>query len=68
MAMTPTPAKVLAADPNARLNQIYSTRADKVLFVQGDPGLSFASIADVLDISHAAGVDHVAIVTRAALR
>ncbi|MGA7884890.1 MAG: biopolymer transporter ExbD [Acidobacteriaceae bacterium] len=51
-----------------RLNQINSTRADKVLFVQGDPGLSFASIADVLDISHAAGVDHVAIVTPAALR
>jgi len=49
----------------AELNRIYSTRADKVLFVQGDPGLSFASVAAVLDLSHAAGVDHVAIVTRA---
>lgn len=52
----------------ARLDQIYSTRADKVLFVRGDPGLSFASVAAVLDISHAAGVDHVAILTPATLR
>jgi biopolymer transport protein ExbD len=49
----------------ATLNQVYSTRADKVLFVEGDPALSFAAVAAVLDLSHAAGVDHVAIVTPA---
>lgn len=47
----------------AELNRIYSTRADKVLFVQGNPGLSFAAVAAVLDLSHAAGVEHVAMMT-----
>ena len=48
---------------SSELNRIYATRADKSLFVKGDPGLDFASVAEVIDAGRAAGVDHVAILT-----
>jgi biopolymer transport protein TolR len=47
----------------SELDRIYATRAEKVLFVKGDPALSFASVAAVIDAGRAAGVDHVAILT-----
>jgi biopolymer transport protein ExbD len=50
-------------DLPARLAAIYSNRAQRVLFVKGDDQLSFRQIADVIDISHSAGVDHVGLMT-----
>jgi biopolymer transport protein ExbD len=47
----------------AELSRIYSIRAEKVLFVQGDRGLDFASVAAVIDMARALGVDHVGILT-----
>jgi biopolymer transport protein TolR len=47
----------------AELTRIYSIRAEKVLFVQGDPKLDFAAVAEVLDLSRALGIDHVGILT-----
>ena len=47
----------------SELNRIYAARADKALFVKGDPGLDFASVAEVIDAGRAAGADHVAILT-----
>jgi len=47
----------------AELSRIYSSRAEKVLFLQGDPALDFASVAAVLDISRGLGIDHVGILT-----
>jgi len=49
----------------SELDRIYSIRAEKVLFVKGDPALDFASIADVLDLGRALGIDHVGILTPA---
>ncbi|HEX5235593.1 MAG TPA: biopolymer transporter ExbD [Silvibacterium sp.] len=46
-----------------QLDQIYSTRAEKVMFVQGDPNLNFSSVAQVIDIGHAVGVDHIGLIT-----
>lgn len=46
-----------------KLDQIYSTRAEKVMFVKGDPNLNFQSIAEVIDIGHAVGVDHIGLIT-----
>jgi biopolymer transport protein ExbD len=46
-----------------RLNAIYSTRAEKVMFVKGDPELNFESIAEVIDIGHEVGVDHIGLIT-----
>jgi biopolymer transport protein TolR len=50
-------------DLPARLAEIYANRAQRVLFVKGDDQLKFTQIAEVIDISHAAGVDHVGLLT-----
>jgi len=46
-----------------RLEEIYKTRAEKVLFVKADTDLPFATVAQVIDISHSAGVDKVGLIT-----
>ncbi len=50
-------------DLQNRLNQIYSVRAEKVMFVKGDPDLNFQSVAQVVDIGKAVGVDHIGLIT-----
>jgi biopolymer transport protein TolR len=47
----------------SRLAAIYATRARRVLFVKGDDHLSFTEVAEVLDISHAAGIDQIGLMT-----
>ncbi|HEX4311198.1 MAG TPA: biopolymer transporter ExbD [Acidobacteriaceae bacterium] len=49
----------------SELTRIYSMRAEKVLFVQGDPNLNFQSVAEVMDISRALGITHLGILTPA---
>lgn len=46
-----------------QLEQIYATRATKVMFIKGDPNLDFQYVADVLDIGHEASVDHIGVIT-----
>jgi biopolymer transport protein TolR len=46
-----------------RLDEIFAARAEKVMFVKGDPNLNFSSVAEVIDISHAVGVDHIGLIT-----
>jgi biopolymer transport protein ExbD len=41
------------------LAAIYSTRAERVMFIKGDDGLSFTQVAEAIDIGHAAGVDRI---------
>ena len=47
----------------ARLAGIYAQRAQRVLFIKGDDQLSFRQVAEVIDISHAAGFDRVSLMT-----
>jgi biopolymer transport protein TolR len=47
-----------------RLNQIFRTRAERVVFIEADPDLPVSSVADVIDISRRE-VDLVAILTPA---
>lgn len=47
----------------AKLNEVYKTRAERVLFVQGDDGIEFQYIAQAIDLAHAAGVDKVGLMT-----
>ena len=47
----------------ARLRQIFAARQERVMFVKGDPELLYASIAEVIDLGHKAGVDNVGIMT-----
>jgi biopolymer transport protein TolR len=46
-----------------RLVEIFKTRAEKVVFVKGDPDLEFQTIATAIDIAHSAGIDKVGLMT-----
>jgi len=46
-----------------RLNDVFKTRAEKVMFVKADTDLPFNDVAQVIDIAHAAGVDKVGLIT-----
>jgi biopolymer transport protein ExbD len=55
--------EVAKRDLLARLTDIYANRAERVMFVKGDDDVNFAAIADVIDLAHAANVDHIGIMT-----
>ena len=46
-----------------RLQQIFLGRVEKVAFVKADKEITFDRVADVIDMAHAAGVDHVGLIT-----
>ncbi len=48
-----------------RLQEIYSTRRDKTLFLVGAPTLRYSDIVQVIDAAKGAGVAKVGIVTEA---
>jgi biopolymer transport protein ExbD len=50
-------------DLRNRLEDVYKTRAEKVMFVKGDQDVNFSDVAQVIDIAHAAGVDKVGLIT-----
>jgi biopolymer transport protein TolR len=50
-------------DLRNRLDAIYASRAEKVMFIKGDPDLNFTTVAEVVDIGHAVGVDHIGLIT-----
>jgi biopolymer transport protein TolR len=54
---------VAKTDLQSRLTQIYANRAERIMFVKGDDDVNFANVADVIDIGHAALVDHIGIIT-----
>jgi biopolymer transport protein ExbD/biopolymer transport protein TolR len=51
------------SDIEPKLQQIFSVRQDKVMFVKGDPDLNYGTIAEVIDMGHQAGVDNIGIIT-----
>ncbi|HXS97384.1 MAG TPA: biopolymer transporter ExbD [Candidatus Limnocylindrales bacterium] len=42
-----------------RLEDIFKTRAERVVFVKGDPTIEFSWVAKAIDIAHGAGIDKV---------
>jgi biopolymer transport protein ExbD len=46
-----------------RLEDVFKTRAEKVMFIKADNDLEFSEVAQVIDIAHAAGVDKVGLIT-----
>ena len=46
-----------------RLMDVFKTRAEKVVFVKGDPSLEFADVAQAIDIAKGAGIDKVGLMT-----
>jgi biopolymer transport protein ExbD len=47
----------------SRLEEIFKTRAERVVFVKGDPDLEFRDVAKAIDIAHGAGIDKVGLMT-----
>jgi biopolymer transport protein TolR len=47
----------------AKLTEIYSNRAERIMFVRGDDDVDFRYVAEVIDIGHAANVDHIGLMT-----
>jgi len=43
----------------ARLEEIFKTRAERVVFVKGDADLEYQYVARCIDIAHGAGIDKV---------
>lgn len=50
-------------DLRNRLEAIYAARAEKVMFIKGDPDLNFTTVAEVVDMAHGVGVDHIGLIT-----
>src|ERR1700693_3841114 len=46
-----------------RLEEIFKTRGDRVVFVKGDPGLDFMWVAKAIDVAHGAQIDKVGLMT-----
>ncbi len=46
-----------------RLEEIFKTRAERVVFVKGDPDLEFQVVAKVIDIAKGVGIDKVGLMT-----
>src|SRR6185295_17556126 len=46
-----------------RLEEIFKTRAERVVFVKGDGDLEFREVAKAIDIAHGAGIDKVGLMT-----
>jgi biopolymer transport protein TolR len=47
----------------SRLEDIFKTRSERVIFVKGDPTLPFAVVANVIDIAKGAGIDKIGLIT-----
>ncbi len=46
-----------------RLEEIFKTRAERVVFVKGDPDIEFQQVAKAIDIAKGAGIDKVGLMT-----
>ncbi len=55
---------VTEADLQTRLEDIFKSRAERVVFVKGDPDLEYGPVANVIDTAHAAGIDKVGLMTQ----
>jgi len=48
-----------------RLEEIFKTRAERVVFVKADPNLEYRAVASAIDIAHGAQIDKVGLMTKA---
>jgi biopolymer transport protein ExbD len=48
-----------------RLEEIFKSRNERVMFVKGDPNVEFGAVAQVIDIAKGAGIDKIGLITKA---
>jgi biopolymer transport protein ExbD/biopolymer transport protein TolR len=46
-----------------KLAEIFATRQEKVMFIQGGSDLDFGKVAEVVDMGHQADVDNIGLIT-----
>jgi biopolymer transport protein ExbD len=46
-----------------RLQDIFKTRAERVVFVKGDPDIDFQNVARAIDIAKGSGIDKIGLMT-----
>jgi biopolymer transport protein ExbD len=46
-----------------RLTEVFKTRAERVVFVKGDPDLDYNTVARAIDIAKGASIDKVGLIT-----
>ena len=46
-----------------RLQEIFKTRAERVVFVKGDPDLDYQTVARAIDIAKGVGIDKIGLMT-----
>jgi biopolymer transport protein TolR len=54
---------ILESQLGDRLTEVFKTRAERVVFVKGDPDLDFQSVAHAIDIAKGAAIDKVGLMT-----
>jgi len=54
---------ILEGQLQNRLNEIFKTRAERVVFVKGDPDLDFEVVARAIDIAKGANMEKVGLMT-----
>jgi biopolymer transport protein TolR len=47
----------------ARLEEVFKTRAERVMFVKGDPDVEYRWVAKAIDVAKGAGIDKVGLMT-----
>ncbi|MGH9342945.1 MAG: ExbD/TolR family protein [Terriglobia bacterium] len=63
IAINQTPVSL--QDLGTQLTDIFKTRNDRIMFIRGDPSLSFGAVAEVIDIAHGAEIDKIGLITKA---
>ena len=48
----------------SRLEDVFKTRNDRVMFVSGDPSLPFGEVAQIIDIAKGAGIDKIGLIPK----
>ncbi|BDC51135.1 protein TolR [Bryobacterales bacterium F-183] len=54
---------VTEANLGKRLEDIFKTRAERVVFVKGDPNLEYQYVAKAIDVAKGVGIDKVGLMT-----
>jgi len=57
------PTTLAALGP--RLEDIFKTRNERIMFVKGDPDVNFGDVAAVIDTAKGAGIDKIGLITKA---
>ena len=55
---------VIMAELGQRLYDIFKTRAERIMFVRGDPDVLFADVAEIIDIARGAQIDKIGLMTQ----